>query len=376
MDAGSSRSSIILIDSTLRDGEQAPGVAFSSQEKLEIALLLTEAGIDEIELGLYAGDDESKRTVEAMLARDLPVLGFCRARDEDLALAKACGLGRIHISFPVSDRFLLLFGLDQEWLYSSIARYGRELAEEGVTLSAGFLDAGRAGGERLDSCTCLAAESGYRRVRVADTVGRLDPWRTADLFTALREYPLETEFHGHNDLGLATANALAAVRSGANAVSGTILGIGERAGNSPLEEFAIAVRITGPYTTRLKPEYLWELCRTVARVSGRSIPLNKPVAGGDVFSHESGIHTAGIVKDSDCFEAYPPEMVGRPPMETVFGTASGRHGISAALQSAGIPVGEADLRGFLNFVKEIARNRKESYNSAELEKLYAEYQSF
>lgn len=375
MESRASPRNILLIDSTLRDGEQAPGVSFSDREKLEIAVLLTEAGIDAIEVGLYGGDPGSARTVAMLLERDCPVLGFCRARDEDLRLARDYGLPRVHISFPISDRLLALYSLDTDWLYTRMGVYGAEFAGRGVSLSAGFLDASRAGEERVQACARAAAEAGFTRIRYADTVGILDPWETEQAIEELRATGAAVEFHGHNDLGLATANSLAALRSGAAAVSATLLGLGERAGNCALEELVVAGLRRDEYRFNFDPKQIWELCETTARFSGRPIPADKPVAGGMVFSHESGIHTAGIVKDSLCFEAFSPAEIGRTPGGAIFGATSGRRGVAAALKDAGLAISDDELQCFLDYIKESARRSKCSYNSAELETLYVEYAS-
>ena len=362
-----------MIDSTLRDGEQAPGVAFSLEEKLELAGLLVEAGIDELEIGILASGSAEERLAKELTDRGFPVLPFCRARIEDIEPALKSGAGRIHISFPVSDRMLKLFGRNDRWLMSKVAEFGRLCSDEGIFCSAGMLDASRAYENRILRFAEAAREAGFGRVRFADTLGILNPWEVEDAIRRLARVDLPLEFHAHNDLGLATANALAAVRGGASVISGTLLGLGERAGNLALEEFVTVLTLTAFGQVRLDAKQLWPLCTAAARFSGRLVPADKPIVGDAIFQHESGIHAAGIAREAGSFEAYSPRLVGRPDGETVFGVTSGRRGLQAALEKYGIDPEPDELARFLFWVRERARSRKCSYTALQMESLYAEF---
>ncbi|WP_226581588.1 homocitrate synthase [Acuticoccus sediminis] len=324
---------IHLNDTTLRDGEQAPGVAFTLAERIAIAEALAAAGVPEIEAGTPAmGPDEVSAI--ATIARSVPqvrTLAWCRLSEKDLALAARAGVRAVNLSIPLSDRLLATkLGIDREEALARIKRVVPRALDMGMDVAIGGEDASRSDPEHVVRVAETAAALGAFRLRLADTVGVLDPFSTADLVgTVCRAAPIAIEFHGHDDLGLATANSLAAVRAGATHVSVTVLGLGERAGNAPLEELAVALDRLGQGETGIDLARLPRLAEVVARASGRPVPEGKAIVGRDVFTHESGIHVSAILKEPETYQALDPALVGRGHAIVI-----GKHSGAAALAHA------------------------------------------
>jgi homocitrate synthase NifV len=366
--------SIVVNDSTLRDGEQAPGVVFDLREKVEIAQALESAGVDEIEAGIPAmgrAEIEAIAAVASALQRSAPI-AWCRMAEKDVLAAGQTGVRRVHLSVPVSDRQIA--ATLQETRAGVLARVRRVVSfarEHGFEVSVGGEDASRASPEFVVAVLAAAEECGAHRFRFADTLGVLDPFQTLSIFRRLcRETDMELEFHGHDDLGLATANTLAAVQGGASHVSVCMLGLGERAGNAALEEVVavldqIAGRKTGVVTERLPA-----LALLVATVARRPIPEGKPIVGGSAFTHESGIHVAGLLRDPLTYEALKPETFGRT-RRIVLGKHSGRAAIAHALSGLGIEQDPGSVSRVLEAVRARAAASKASVGPEELLELYA-----
>ena len=352
-----------LIDSTLRDGEQAPGVVFSRGEKLEIAAALAAAGIRELEAGTPAIDEEERADLQAIvhLGLDCRVTAWCRATAQDLQQAASCGFDSVHISFPVSPILWAAFGKEEPWLWRSVPEIIGLARARFRYVSVGAQDASRADAALLDRFVVAAQDAGACRVRMADTVGIWNPhqaWRCFRRLRALAGSRLSLEFHGHNDLGMATANTVSAVEGGADAVSVTVNGLGERAGNAPLEEVAMALRHTLGRESGLDTSRLSTLCELVANRAGRGIHRGKPIVGADVFRHESGIHTAALLKDPAAYQPFASEETGRSPEPFTIGKHSGSAGVRSLLAAGGIRVPASLCPQILSAVRRRARAQK------------------
>ncbi len=341
---------VLIFDTTLRDGEQSPGATMSHTEKLEIAEMLDDMGVDIIEAGFPIASDGDFKAVSdiAKLAKSSVICGLSRAVIGDIdrcwQAVKHAKAPRIHTFIGTSPQHRAIPNLNPEQLIEKIqtsVTHARNLCDN-VQWSP--MDATRTERDYLARCVEVAIRAGATTINIPDTVGYTAPNESAEIIRFLIDTVPDADTvvfatHCHNDLGMATANALAAVMGGARQIECTINGLGERAGNTALEEVVMALRVRNdimPYRTRIDTQKIINISRRVATVSGFQVQNNKAIVGKNAFAHESGIHQDGMLKSADTFEIMRPEDIGLSETSIVMGKHSGR----AALRSK---VGEFGL---------------------------------
>ena len=361
---------IHIIDTTLRDGEQAPGVVFSLKEKLRIAELLDNAGVPELEIGTPAiGHDEitaMKTIVNAGFK--FKTLAWCRAKTEDIDAAVKVHTNGINISLPVSKIHLKAMGKNHRWVMQTMKEMIQYADSKFDFIAIGAQDASRTDSDFLMEFIAEAKNLGVKRVRIADTVGILNPSTTTKLFKKLlREFPdFDFEFHGHDDLGMATANTFSAINAGAQSASVTVNGLGERAGNAALEQVIIALSINGFKNHGINAKIFHELCEFVSFSSNIPIPDNKPITGSKCLLHESGIHTNLLVKDKKTYQIIEAVNVGRSELDYVFGKHCGKAGLVYFLQSNGYELSSQQYDKILEQIKVHATDIKRGLTGTEV----------
>ncbi len=352
-----------VIDTTLRDGEQAPGVVFSPKDKLHIAEYLDVLGVHEVEAGMPAIGSEERKAIEAIAKAGF---GFrtscwCRANIDDLKQALPLGTQSVNISLPVSNIQIQNIGKDKLWVMDNLKSIVSWAVEHFEYVTVGAQDASRADIQFLREYIYYATEFGASRIRITDTVGVLDPIDTRKLISDLVwNFPsVDFEFHGHNDFGMATANAITAIKSGANCVSGTINGLGERAGNSVLEE-VIAYLTTKGINSDFNTSIILELSEYVAKLAGHRLADNKALTGEKTFKHESGIHTSAMIRNRETYQVIDPSLFGNYSEGVVFGKHSGSAAIKSFFEKRNITLNSRDVELLLNAVKSFAQVTKQA----------------
>jgi len=367
---------VLIFDTTLRDGEQSPGATMTHEEKLEIAELLDEMGVDIIEAGFPIASEGDFRAVSeiAHRAKNATICGLARANYKDIdrcwEAVKSAKSPRIHTFIGTSPLHRAIPNLDMDQMAERIhdtVTHARNLCDN-VQWSP--IDATRTEWEYLCRVVEIAIKAGATTINIPDTVGYTAPAESADLIKRLIEtVPGADDIifatHCHNDLGMATANALAAVLGGARQIECTINGLGERAGNTALEEVVMALKVRGdimPYYTGVDTTKIMNISRRVATVSGFPVQFNKAIVGKNAFAHESGIHQDGMLKNSETFEIMRPADVGLSGTSLPLGKHSGRAALRAKLKELGYELADNQLNDIFVRFKDLADRKKEVYD--------------
>jgi 2-isopropylmalate synthase len=367
---------VLIFDTTLRDGEQSPGATMSHAEKLEIAELLDDMGVDIIEAGFPIASEGDFNAVSEIsrLAKTATICGLARANYKDIdrcwAAVKHAKSPRIHTFIGTSPFHRAIPNLNMDEMAQRIhdtVTHARNLCDN-VQWSP--MDATRTEEDYLCRTVEIAIKAGATTINVPDTVGYTAPVESAELIRMLiNKVPGADEVifatHCHNDLGMATANSLAAVEGGARQIECTINGLGERAGNTALEEVVMALKIRGdimPFETRIDTKKIMHISRRVATVSGFAVQFNKAIVGKNAFAHESGIHQDGMLKNAETFEIMRPEDVGLAGTSLPLGKHSGRAALRAKLAELGYDVADNELKDVFVRFKDLADRKKEVFD--------------
>ncbi|MCX6653425.1 MAG: homocitrate synthase [Methanomassiliicoccales archaeon] len=371
-----SKNPVNVCDTTLRDGEQAAGIVFANIEKVRIARMLDEIGVPQIEAGIPAMGGDEKRVIKeiAKLGLSASVLGWNRASLEDIAHSIDCDVDSVAVSMSSSDIHIEhKLMKSREWVLQRITEAIEYAKAHGLYVSCNAEDASRADRDFLILFARTAKEAGADRVRYCDTLGIMEPLRTYKIIKDIIDtVDVPIEMHTHNDFGMATANAIAGVQAGATFLSTTIMGIGERTGNSPLEEVVMASKYVLNLETGVETARFREIAEYVARASGRVIPEWKPIVGSNCFVHEAGIHADGVLKCASNYEAFSPESVGLERRISI-GKHSGRHTVKSILAKHGFEVDDDAAGKILEMVRSSSIALKRALTEKELVYLYQDW---
>jgi homocitrate synthase NifV len=360
---------VCVSDTTLRDGEQTPGVVFSTKEKLRIARMLADIGIGELECGIPIMGKSEQETIRSLVELGLPprLLTWNRALPKDIQASIDCGIRAVDISISTSDIHIHnKIRKSRTWVKKQLRNALRFATRHNLYISVGAEDASRADMGFILDLVRIAEKEGADRFRFCDTLGVLNPFTTYTRIAEIRSATdLDIEVHMHNDLGMATANTIAGVHAGANYISTTVNGLGERAGNAALEEVVMALKHSCDRDLGIDTSAFATLSNYVGKASKHKVPAWKAVVGDQVFAHESGLHADGVIKYAPNYEGFSPEEVGLHS-KLVVGKHSGRSGLVNKLRNLNIDTSCLDIDNLLDQVRLLSAAHKSALGDEEL----------
>lgn len=367
---------IYIVDTTLRDGEQTAGVVFANQEKVTIAAMLSDVGVDQLEVGIPAMGGDEKEAIKEIVKRNKKssIMAWNRAVITDIEHSIDCGVDAVAISVSVSDIHIKhKLKTTREWVLENMVKAVEYAKKNGLYVSVNGEDASRADRDFLVQFINTAKAAGADRFRYCDTVGIMQPFQIKeDIEYLYAKTGFDIEMHTHNDFGMATANAIGGLMGGATHVGVTVNGLGERAGNAALEEVLMALMFVYDYKGNVDTKMFREVSEYVSRASGRVLPVWKAIVGDNMFAHESGIHADGAIKNPKNYEAFDPDIVGAQ-RQIVIGKHSGRAGIVNKFKEYGIELDNESSQIILEMVRESSVRVKRTLFDKELVEIYKEY---
>ncbi|AFK85067.1 homocitrate synthase [Thermoanaerobacterium saccharolyticum] len=367
---------LYLVDTTLRDGEQTAGVVFANSEKIRIAKMLDEIGVHQLEVGIPTMGGDEKETIAkiAKLGLNASIMAWNRAVVNDVKESLECGVDAVAISISTSDIHIEhKLRTSRQWVLDHMTSAVEFAKKDGVYVSVNAEDASRTDMDFLIEFARCAKQAGADRLRFCDTVGILDPFKTYDIIKKIKEaIDIDIEMHTHNDFGMATANALAGFKAGANFIGVTVNGLGERAGNAALEEVVMALKHVYKYDINIDTKRFREISEYVSTASGRQLPSWKAIVGTNVFAHESGIHVDGALKDPHTYEIFDPDEVGLE-RQIVIGKHSGTAALINKFKEYGRVLPEEEAKELLPYVRSLSIQLKRPLFDKELIYLYEEH---
>lgn len=368
---------LFIVDTTLRDGEQTAGVVFANAEKVAIATMLSEIGVDQLEVGIPTMGGDEKEAIKNIVKRNLSssIMAWNRAVIGDIEQSIDCGVDAVAISVSVSDIHIKhKLRTSREWVLENMVKSVEFAKKNGLYVSVNGEDASRADKDFLIQFINTAKAAGADRFRYCDTVGIREPFTIYDDIKCLVEKTnFDLEMHTHNDFGMATANAVSGIKAGASHVGVTVNGLGERAGNAALEEVLMALKCVYGYEEKIDTKMFRELSEYVSRASGRILPAWKAIVGDNMFAHESGIHADGAIKNPKNYEAFSPDLVGLE-RQIVIGKHSGKASIINKFKEYNIELDDEASKAILEMVRSRSVRLKRSLFDKELVQLYKDYQ--